>query len=72
MQLTNIQICTETEQKIREFIPYIHSEEDMAFVIDWFLIMGLGLVRCSLEKHPHLSIGDLMNMTMRESSNFNH
>ena len=71
MQLTNIQICTETEKKIREFIPYIHTEEDMAFVIDWFLIMGIGMVRCSLEKHPNMTVGDLMSMTMRDTSEYN-
>lgn len=71
MQLTNIQLRTETEQKIREFIPYIHSQEDMAFVSDWFLTMGLAMVRCSLEKHPNLTVGDIINMTIGDASKFN-
>ena len=71
MQSTNIQLRMETEQKIREFIPYIHSQDDLSFVTDWFLTMGLAMVRCSLEKHPNLSVGDLISMTMGDTSKFN-
>ena len=62
MQSSKIVLRNETEQKIREYIPYIHSDSDMTWVTDWFLTMGLAMVKLSLEKHPQLSIGDLINM----------
>lgn len=71
MQSSKIVLRNETEQKIREYIPYIHSDSDMAWVTDWFLTMGLAMVKLSLEKHPQLSIGDLINMTMSDTSNLN-
>lgn len=71
MNLTNVQLRYETEQKIREFIPFIRSDEDMIWFTDWFLTMGLAMVKLSLEKHPQLSIGDLINMTMIDKLNVN-
>ena len=71
MQLTNIQLRAETELKIREFIPYIHTDDDMIWVADWFLTMGLAMVKLSLQKHPQLSVGDLISMTITDKSNVN-
>lgn len=71
MNTTNIQLCYETEQKMREFIPFIHSDEDMIWITDWFLTMGIALVELSLKKHPHLSVGDLIRMSMKEKPTFN-
>ena len=71
MQLTNIQLRPETEIKIREFIPYIHTDDDMVWAADWFLTMGLAMVKLSLEKHPQLSVGDLISMTVTDKSNVN-
>lgn len=68
MYSTNIQLRFETEQKIREYIPYIHTDLDMAWVTDWFLTMGLAMVRVSLEKYPNLTLCDLINMTMKDST----
>lgn len=71
MELTNIALDKETEQKIREYIPYIHTSQDMSFVADWFLTMGLAMVKLSLLKHPELSVGDLMKMTFSDKSHMN-
>jgi hypothetical protein len=71
MYSRSVQLRIETEQKIREHIPYIHTDADMAWITDWFLMMGLAMVKQSLEKHPQLSIGDLINMTMLDKLNVN-
>ncbi len=71
MDSTNIQLRLLTAQKIREYIPYIHTDEDMSWAVDWFLTMGLSMVKLSLKKHPHLSVGDLINMTMLDNINLN-
>lgn len=71
MHSLSVQLRFETEQKIREHIPYIHTDADMAWVTDWFLTMGLAMVKLSLEKHPQLSVGDLINMTMSDKLNIN-
>lgn len=69
MQPTNIELHFETEKKIRQLIPYIHTDSDMNWVTDWFMTMGISLVKLSLEKHPHLSVGDLINITMTDKFN---
>ncbi len=68
MELINITLDTKTERKIREFIPCIHTSEDMSFAADWFLNMGLASVKLALQKYPELSVGDLMHMTFADKS----
>ncbi|NOS98840.1 MAG: hypothetical protein HOP25_10270 [Methylotenera sp.] len=71
MTSTSIQLRIETEKKMREFIPYIHSDEDMTWVADWFISMGLAIVNLTLEQNPDLSIGELIKITMSDKHSVN-
>ncbi len=39
--------------------------DDCDFLADWFVRIGMGTVKAALEKHPHLTFGDLMTMSIR-------
>lgn len=67
MENTRIELNVTTEQSIRHLYPVSLSKEDMQFIVDWFLMVGIGFTRHALKTNPQMSIGDLMHLTFHKN-----
>ncbi|MDZ4141206.1 MAG: hypothetical protein U1C48_04285 [Methylotenera sp.] len=63
MNTTMIELPPATEQQIREFIPFIRSDEDMRWAADWFLMLGIGFAKHAMANNPRLNLSDLIMLT---------
>lgn len=67
MQSTNIELRHDTEQKIREIIPFIRSDEDMHWVADWVIIFGLACISQALKRNPQMTLADMIFLTTQNN-----
>jgi hypothetical protein len=52
-------------ERVQELVPVRLTEADHDFYADWLAGLGLGLVNASLQKHPELTFGDLLMVSLR-------
>ena len=70
MQSANIELRNDTEQKIREIIPFIRSDEDMHWFVDWIIIFGLACITQALARNPELTLADMIFLTTQNHDEF--
>lgn len=58
-----IQLDSDTERKVREFFPVHLDDEGLEWCADWFMMMGINFVQLALLKNPHMTIGDVINIS---------
>lgn len=63
MNTTIIELPAVTEQQIREFIPFIRSDEDLRWAADWFIALGIGFAKHAMKNNPKLKLSDLIILT---------
>lgn len=61
-----IVIDSTTEQTIRSLYEVNLSHNDIQFLADWFMMMGIGFTRHALQTNPQMTIGDLMHLTFNK------
>jgi hypothetical protein len=52
----------DTESQIRGLVSTNLSDEDIEWFADWLLRIDIGKGNVALEKHPDLTLGDLMGL----------
>ncbi|CAG0987253.1 hypothetical protein MTYP_02084 [Methylophilaceae bacterium] len=62
---TAISLDSATEIKIRALYPCTLNTQDIEFVADWLMKIGISTVHAAMAKHPQMTIGDLMNLTFK-------
>ncbi len=63
-----IQIDTDVQQIIQSLTSVRLQERDFRFFVDWLVPVGVAAVKVVLEKHPELSLGDLVMMQFRKDA----
>lgn len=60
----DVQLKSGTMQQVHELLPMPLEGRDLDFVVDWLVWVGCGMVRLSMEKHPGMTLGHLMTLTL--------
>lgn len=63
MERMVIPIHQDVEKHIRGLVPVELNERDMMWFADWLLQLGLGTVKAAMEKHPELTLSDLIQLS---------
>ncbi|MES2661699.1 MAG: hypothetical protein V4629_00195 [Pseudomonadota bacterium] len=62
---TLVTLDSDTESTIRAFYSRELNQQDMEFVADWFMMVGISTVQASMSQNPHMTIRDVMNLTFK-------
>lgn len=62
MQDAQVPIDAKMHQAMQSLFPFKITEDDLPYVADLFLTLGMATVKAALAKHPELTIGDLITM----------
>ena len=65
-----IELHSSTELKILEYIPFIRTDDDLVFAVDWFITLGIGFAKHALQKNPKLNLSDLIMLTTTSNQDF--
>lgn len=60
-----------TLEKVRELLPIPLEGRDLDFIVDWLVWVGWSMAKTTMEKHPGMTLGHLMNLTIGEKERFN-
>lgn len=52
-------------QLIQELIPVQISDDDLNWLVDWILAIGIGTICAALQSNPKLTLQDLFIMTTK-------
>lgn len=57
---------------LQELIPVHFSDNDLNWLIDWILAIGIGTIHSALDRNPKLTLHDLFLMTTKLPEDFKH
>lgn len=60
-----VEIDKDVEEHVQSLTSIKLNEEDYYFFVDWLVRIGVETVRGALNKHPELTLGDLVMMQFR-------
>jgi hypothetical protein len=63
-----VQIKADVQEQIQKLTRIQLQQRDYSFFVDWLVVVGIGTVKLALERHPELTLGDLIMMQFRENS----
>jgi hypothetical protein len=63
-----VQIKADVQEQIQKLTRIQLQQRDYSFFVDWLVVIGIGTVKLALERHPELTLGDLVMMQFRENS----
>lgn len=61
-----IEVDEDVAQQVQNLTTIKLSGRDLYFFTDWLLRVGVGTVNGVLQKHPELTLGDLVMMQFRD------
>lgn len=53
-----------TLEQVQELLPVRMTGRDLDFVVDWLVWVGWSMVKVSMEKHPGMTLGHLIALTL--------
>lgn len=59
------EIDIEVQQQIQNLTSIRLQDRDYYFFVDWLLRIGVATVKTALDRHPELTLGDLVMMQFR-------
>ena len=62
---TLVTLDSDTESTIRAFYSRSLNQQDMEFVADWFMMVGISTVQAAMSQNSDLTIRDVMNLTFK-------
>lgn len=62
-----IEIDDDVAQQVQSLTTIKLRERDYYYFTDWLLRVGVGTVKSALEKHPELTLGDLVMLQYRNN-----
>jgi len=57
-----------TLEQVQELLPAQIEGRDLDFVVDWLVWVGWSMVKVSMEKHPDMTLGHLMALTLDDKA----
>lgn len=57
---------------IQELIPVEFTDNDLNWIVDWLLSIGIGSIHAALEKYPKLTVHDLFIISTKLTDDVEH
>jgi hypothetical protein len=59
-------------QKITDLIPLQLTDNDLNWIVDWILAVGIGTINAALKSNPKLTLHDLFILTTKLPEDIGH